>query len=86
MLLHMLRRALTTVTGRAGVECCRSVWLVLAGAMSNPRQLLSGLVGGALRHVQATGSSEVVPDVSSGRTARLAEPEAGCLHVNSMML
>ena len=86
LLPAMLAFALTAGCANAG--CCRSVWTMLAGAMLEPRPLLSSLVGGALRHVQATGSSGVVSCITNGKAARLFMAVSGCsrLHINRLLL
>ena len=84
--------ACALTAGCADAGCCRSdpesVWTVLAGAMSKPWPLLSSLVGGALRHVQATGSSEAVSCITGGKAARPALAASDCsgLHINSLYL
>ena len=80
--------ACALTAGCADAGCCRSVWTVLAGALSKPWPLLSSLVGGALRHVQATGSSEAVSCITGGKAARPAMAASGCsgLHINSLLL
>ena len=86
LLPAMLAFALTAGCANAGR--CRSVWTMLAGTMSKPRPLLSSLVGGALRHVQAAVSSRVVSCITSGKAARLVMAVSGCsrLHINRLLL